>query len=154
MVHQEPSSLSNFVSPQIPMMLESSAVHATRRFSESGVTVYREISVIPLTVHYRHTYRIGVDSEDVLIEGWVNTNDIPHLMIDLELERSHSSVEMNPVEVLHDQNLTVTLSTVTGLGAFCRLPNFDHDNVPMRLSAINKSLSPNSTHGTTWPSNS
>ena len=38
-VHQEPSSLSTFVSPQIPMMLESSAAHATKRLSESGVTV-------------------------------------------------------------------------------------------------------------------
>ena len=38
-VHQEPSSLSSLVSPQIPIILESSAVHATSRLRESGVTV-------------------------------------------------------------------------------------------------------------------
>ena len=44
-VHHEPSSLSSLVSPQIPMILESSAAHATSLFKESGVTVYPEASV-------------------------------------------------------------------------------------------------------------
>lgn len=44
-VHQEPSSLSNFVSPQTARICESSAAHATSRFRESGVTLFKGVSV-------------------------------------------------------------------------------------------------------------
>ena len=78
------------------------------------------------------TYSIGIHSEDVLVERGVDTNDIPHLVIDFQLQRGHRCVEVNPVEVLHDEDLTATLSSVTRLRSLRRLADLDDHNVAQR----------------------
>ena len=112
------------------MMLESSDVHATNLFKESGVTVCRKTSVRNQFARNPKAYSIGINSEDVLVERRVDTDDIAHLVVDLELKWAHWRIEMDTVEVLHQENLTVTLATVTGLRALCGLPDLDHDDVP------------------------
>ena len=101
------------------------------------------------------THRVGIDSEDVLVERRVDTNHIAHLVIDLQLERSHRSVEVDPIEVLHEENLTVTLSTVTRLRPLRGLADLDDDNVPgILVSDVRRMVRRCETYGTTWPSNS
>ena len=75
------------------------------------------------------TYCIGVYCEDILIESGVNTNDIPHLMIDLQFQRRHGRVEVYAVKVVQKEDLTVTLATVTGLRPLSRLADLDRDDV-------------------------
>ena len=48
----------------------------------------------------RLTHSISVDLEDVFVKSRIDANDIPHLVIDLELQRRHGSVEVDSVEVL------------------------------------------------------
>ncbi len=50
-------------------------------------------------------------------------------MIDHQLQRCHWRVEVHSAEVLHDENLTVTLSSVTGLGSLGGFPDLDDDDV-------------------------
>ena len=102
------------------------------------------------------THRVGIDSEDVLVERRVDTNHIAHLVIDLQLERSHRSVEVDSIEVLHEENLTVTLSTVARLRPLRGLADLDDDNVPAERSTTLFTCMCGcwNTHGTTWPSNS
>ena len=76
------------------------------------------------------TYCVSIHSEDILVERRVDTNDIPHLVVDLELEGRHRSVEVHTVEILHEKDLTVTLATVTRLGALRRLSDLDNNDVP------------------------
>lgn len=45
MVVKDSRSFASLVSPQIPIMVESSEVHAISRFSESGMTVCLSVSV-------------------------------------------------------------------------------------------------------------
>ena len=113
------------------MILESSAAHATKRFSESGVTVWRATVRIQHTNHHIcSTYCISVDSEDVLVEGRVDTDDVAHLVIDFQLEWTHRRIKVDPVEILKQEDLTVTLATVAWLCALRRLADFDDDDVP------------------------
>ena len=72
---------------------------------------------------------ISIDSEDILVEGGVDSNDVSHLVVDLQLERRHRRVEVDPVEILHDKDLTVTLSSVTRLRSLGRLADLDDDDV-------------------------
>jgi hypothetical protein len=84
------------------MILESSAAEATRRLRDSGVTVCEAtISQDPYMTTKLH-YCISVDGEDVFIKGGVNADDVPHLVIDLQFQRRHRTVEMNAVEVVHE----------------------------------------------------
>lgn len=100
------------------------------------------------------TYRVSVHSENVFIESWVNSDNIAHLMVDLEFQWRHRGIEVNPVEVVHQQDLTVTLATITGPRAFGGFSYFRYDHVPMELSVLNSPLDSTNTYGTTWPSNS
>ena len=103
MVHHDCCSLSSLVSPQQPIMLESSAHIAIKRFRESGVTVCKRENIQKpiLFLKMNATYRIGIDREDVLIEGRVDTDDVPHLMINFQLQWCHGRIEMDAVEVMH-----------------------------------------------------
>ena len=88
MVHQESSSFLSRVSPQIPIILESSAAEATRRFRDSGVTVCGVANIsagLYNATKLRH--RICVDGEDVFIKGRVNANHVAHLVIDFQFQR-------------------------------------------------------------------
>ena len=61
------------------------------------------------------THRIGIDSEQVLIERRVNTNNIPHLVVNLEFQGRHRGIEVYTVQVMHDKNLRITLATIAWL---------------------------------------
>ena len=65
------------------MTLESSDVTATRRLRESGVTDYEES--VPGGHKRLGAHRIGIHHEDILVKGWIDTDDISHLVVDLEL---------------------------------------------------------------------
>lgn len=64
---------------------------------------------------------------------------------------------MNAVQVVHQEDLGVSFTTITGSRAFTRLADFDDNDI-----AANKVVSANypkieechQTHGTTCPSNS
>src|SRR6267154_4726131 len=103
MVHQESSSFLSRVSPQIPMILESSAAEATRRLRDPTVTVCETtiVSQDPCVKMILH-YCISVDGEDIFIKGGVNADDVAHLVIDLQFQRRHRAVKMNAVEIVHD----------------------------------------------------
>jgi hypothetical protein len=72
-------------------------------------------------------YGVGIDGEDVFVERGVNSNDIPHLMVDLQFEWVHGSIKMDTVQVLHNQHLRVSLPTITRFRAFGRFANL-YDN--------------------------
>ena len=74
-------------------------------------------------------HRVGINSKDILIEGGVNTDNISHLVVDFQLQRVHRSIEVDAVQVVHQQDLTITFSTVTRLGPFSRLSNLDYDHI-------------------------
>jgi hypothetical protein len=77
------------------------------------------------------THGISVDGENVLVERGVDTDDVPHLVIDLELERVHGQIEVDAVEVVHEEDLRVTLATIAGLGALGGLADLNDDHVPV-----------------------
>jgi hypothetical protein len=121
------------------MIAESSAAAATSRLSESGVTVYvkkerkkshQQPRVTTKPKQTKKTNRISINSKDVLIKRGINSNHIPHLVINLQLERGHGRIKVHTVEVVHNQDLTVTLATITWLGALRGLANLDDDHVP------------------------
>lgn len=140
MVVNDSRSFSNLVSPQIPIISESSDVHAIIRFSESGSTVYRSAAT------QRNTYSIRIHLEDILVERRVDPNDVPHLVIDLQLERAHRRFKVDPVEVLQKQDLRVPLAPVPRLVGFGRFADLDHYDVP-EISQVGAE-----TYGTTCPS--
>lgn len=53
-------------------------------------------------------------------------------MVDLELERSHRRVKVDPVEIAKKKDLRVSLSSVSGLGPLARLADLDDDHVAAR----------------------
>lgn len=50
-------------------------------------------------------------------------------MIDLEFQRRHWGVEVNPVEVVHKQYLRVALATITRLRSLAWFADFDYNKV-------------------------
>ena len=78
------------------------------------------------------THCIGINSEDIFVEGRVDTDDVAHLVVDLQLEWRHGGVKVHAVEVLHEEDLTVTLATVTRLRPLSRLADLHDDDVPAR----------------------
>jgi hypothetical protein len=52
----------------------------------------------------QQTYRIGISGENVLVESRIYASNAPHLVV---LERRHGRIEMNPVQVVHGEDLTV-----------------------------------------------
>jgi hypothetical protein len=51
-------------------------------------------------------------------------------VVDLELERVHRSIKVDSVEVVQEQNLGISLSSVPGFASFGRFTDFDNDHVP------------------------
>jgi hypothetical protein len=80
------------------MILESSAVHEIIRFNDSGITVCSSASS-HVSVQIL-AYGIGINLEDVFVESGIDTNNIPHLMIDLQFQWRHGSIEVNSIEEL------------------------------------------------------
>jgi hypothetical protein len=130
MVHQDPSSFSSFVSPQTPMILESSAAVATSRFKESEFTDCQIVFINnPLLMMTFLAHRISIYCENVFIECWINPNNVPHLMIYLQLQGRHGSVEMDSVQIVQQKDLAIALATVAWFRAFCWLADLNDDHV-------------------------
>lgn len=126
-------SLATLVSPQMPIMLESSAALAMSLFSESGDTVcgerdWYQYCTKPLGI-VKHSHSIGINLEDVFVECRIDTNDVAHLMEDFKLKGTHWPIEMDPVEIVQKQDLGVSLSSITGFTSLGRLSNLDDDHV-------------------------
>jgi hypothetical protein len=81
------------------------------------------------------TYRIGIHHENILVERRVNADDIPHLMVNLEFERAHRRIKVHTVQVMEQQDLGVTLPTITGLLGLSGLAGFDDNNIPINQSS-------------------
>lgn len=129
-VHQEPSSLSNLVSPQTAITCASSEVTATKRLSDSGVTVWEPSGSVGTRRKDRiESYCIGIHHEDILIESWVDSDDVAHLVVDLKLEGIHRGVKVDSVEVVEEQDLRVTLATVAWALAFTRSADFYNHHI-------------------------
>jgi len=127
-------SLATLVSPQIPMIAESSAVQAIMRFNESGVTLCGMTASLDVKTRIYQcssciTHGVSVNLEDVLVKRWVDTDDIPHLMVDFQLEWVHGGVKVNSVEIVQQQDLRITLSSVSRLASLGRLADLDDDHV-------------------------
>ncbi len=75
-------------------------------------------------------------------------------MIYLELQRRHGSIEVDTVQIVHKENLTISFTTITRLRALCGFANFDDDHVAAEESATSQANATETTYGTTWPSNS
>jgi hypothetical protein len=67
--------------------------------------------------------------ENILVKRRVDPNDIPHLVIDLQLEGRHGRIKVHAVEVLQEQDLRITLASVARLGRFGGLADLDDDEV-------------------------
>jgi hypothetical protein len=78
----------------------------------------------------QQTYRIGINGENVLVESRIYANNVPHLVVDLQLERRHGRIKMNAVQVVHEEDLTVTLAPVSRLRALGRLADLHDHHVP------------------------
>jgi hypothetical protein len=63
------------------------------------------MSVSFQTRKHQHAYRI-IHREDILVERGVNSNDIPHLVVNLQLERIHGRIEVDLVQITHQEDLT------------------------------------------------
>lgn len=50
-------------------------------------------------------------------------------MVDFELEWCHWGIEMDAVEIVHEQDLRVALSAIAGLGSLAWLANLHHNDV-------------------------
>lgn len=74
-------------------------------------------------------YRVSIHGKDILIERRVDADDISHLVVNFQLQWGHRCIEVNAVQVMHQQDLTVSLSTIARLGPFRGLSNLDHDHV-------------------------
>ena len=96
------------------MILESSDAQLIIRFKESSSTVCKCESPSRAPRLKKVAHGIGVDLEDILVECRVNSDDVPHLMVDLELQRRHGRVEVNSIEVLQKQDLRVSFTSVSG----------------------------------------
>lgn len=139
----------------MPMILESSAADATNRFKDSGVTVCKMMrQYCSFKGGRRGNHRISIHGEDVLVKCRVYTNNVPHLMIYLELQRRHGSIEVDTVQIVHKENLTISFTTITRLRALRGFANFDDDHVAAEESATSQANATETTYGTTWPSNS
>jgi hypothetical protein len=75
------------------------------------------------------THSICINGEDVLIESGIDANDIPHLMVDLQLHWIHWGIEMDAIKVMHDQNLGVSFTTIARLRALRGFADFDDNHV-------------------------
>lgn len=117
------------------MMLESSAAHATSRLRESGVTLC-EMGEIDNEPGLKMLYRVSVNSENVFVEGRVDANYVPHLMVDLQFHRRHGCIKVDTVEVVHYQDLRVSLATITGFRPLTRLSNFHDDNITTTVQRL------------------
>jgi hypothetical protein len=74
-------------------------------------------------------HSIRVHHKDVLVKGRVNANDVSHLVIDFELQRVHGSIEVDPVEIMQEQYLRITLATIARALTFARLSDLDDDHI-------------------------
>jgi hypothetical protein len=74
---------------------------------------------------------IGINHKKILVEFRIHTDDVVDLMEHLKLKRRHGSAVVDTVEEAHEENLRVTLSTVTrlSLGLFRFLANLDNDDI-------------------------
>lgn len=115
------------------MILESSDAQAMRRFNESGSTVCHQRA---LTLGVSMTHRISVDLENVLVEGRIDSNNVSHLVIDFQLQRRHGRVKVDSVEVLQEQDLRITFSSVSWFIGFGRFSDLDDNDV----SAVSDNL--------------
>ena len=101
-------------------------------------------------------YRIGIHGEDVFIKRRINANNISHLVVNLQLQRRHWHIEMDTIEVMQQEDLRVSLSTIARFRSFSGFTDLGDDHVPMQKLDLNEKLAENKkeTHGTTCPSNS
>lgn len=83
-------------------------------------------------------HRVSIYGKDILIERGVNSDDITHLMVYLQLQGGHWSIKVNTVQVVHQQNLAVTFSTISWFRTFCGLPNLDDDHVSIEEIRVNE----------------
>ena len=81
---------------------------------------------------------VSINSKDVLVERRIDANDVAHLVVNFQLQRGHRSIEVNAVQVVHQQNLTVTFSAITRLGPFCRLSDLDYDHIPIGAVSLKR----------------
>ena len=58
---------------------------------------------------------IGINHKKILVEFRIHADNVVNLMKHLKLKRRHGSAVVDTVEEAHEENLRVTLSTVTGL---------------------------------------
>lgn len=137
-------------------------MQATRRFSESGVTLCGSgFSSLDGRIIRNTTYCISINHENILVEGRVDADDVAHLVVYFELQRRHGSIKVHAVEVVEEQDLGVTFATVTRLLTLAGLANLHDDHVSTRRVNSVVSLSSttyigrkNAAYGTTCPSNS
>lgn len=61
------------------------------------------------------THGVRIDLEYVLVEGRIDADDVPHLMVDLQFQWRHGCVKVDSVEVLQEEDLRISLSSVTRL---------------------------------------
>lgn len=110
-------------------------MHATILVTESGKTESRAPSV-SARVRYSHpghtlTLGIGVDHEDVFVVVCTNPGDPPDRVEELALEARHAFVKHDFLQESHEQDLRISLASVTRLGVvglqwIAALCNQDH----------------------------
>lgn len=89
-------------------------------------------------------HRVSIHGKDILIERGVDTDDISHLMVNLQLQWGHWGIKVNAVQIVHQQDLAVTFSTVTRLGPFRGLPDLDYDHISIGAVSLKRRKSSNS----------
>ena len=112
------------------MILESSALEATSRFNDSGVTVCAK-SCSEVQTNVKCAYRISINRKDIFVKRRIDPNYVSHLMIDLELQRRHRSIKVDSVQVVKEENLTVAFATIARLRTFSWLADLDDDHIPI-----------------------
>lgn len=83
-------------------------------------------------MNWKWTYSVSIDRKDILIEGRINSNDVPHLMIDLQLQRGHWRVKVYPVQIMKEENLTVSFAAISRLRTLSGFADLDDDHITIR----------------------
>src|SRR4051812_25411066 len=83
----------------------------------------------------RHHFCISIHHEYKFVKMRTDTNHVFHLMVDLELHGIHGCIIMNTIEELHEDQLGITLTTITWLLTFTGVTALGNDNIGNDMSS-------------------
>ena len=98
-------------------------------------TDYRP-AFVSSTVIWNAAYRISMCCENVFVECRISPDKVSQLIVYLQLQKRHGSIEMDSVQRLQQENLTVVLPMVARFRTLRWFADLDNDRVSAVVFAI------------------